>query len=271
MIISGILNEKTTGSPITILFKNKDIISKDYETIKYLPRPGHADMTGWQKYGGFNDFRGGGHFSGRLTAGLVSAGVIAKKILAPVKIEGDLLESGGKKDINKAIEIAIKKKDSIGALVECKTKGLPSGLGEPFFDSLESLISHMVFSIPGIKGIEFGAGFLSAAMYGSEYNDEILELSGKTKTNNSGGINGGISNGNELVYRVAVRPTASIGKVQRTINLKTGKKEEIAVKGRHDACIALRIPVILEAATAIVLADLMLLEGAISGITREEQ
>jgi len=209
-------------------------------------------MVAWQKYAGFNDYRGGGHFSGRLTVGIVAAGVIAKKILPSIKIESKIIETG------ENIEIAAKEGDSLGGIVECRTTGLPSGLGEPFFDSVESLLSHMVFSIPGIKGIEFGAGFACSKMKGSEYNDEILNLEGKTKTNNSGGINGGITNGNELVFRVAVRPAASIKKPLRTVNLKTGERVKISTEGRHDACIALRIPVILESVTSIVMADLKL-------------
>ncbi|MFH1227900.1 MAG: chorismate synthase [Planctomycetota bacterium] len=265
---SGVFNEKTTGAPILILFGNKDADSQQYQSLKHAPRPGHADFTAFKKFGGFNDYRGGGQFSGRLTAGLVAAGVIAKKVIDPVRIKAQIVETGGLTDINTAVESAVKNRDSIGGIVECKAKNLPVGLGEPFFDSVESLLSHAVFSIPGIKGLEFGAGFACGKMMGSKYNDEILEIGGKTKTNNSGGINGGITNGNELIFRVAVRPTASIPKIQKTINLKTGEPMKIAVSGRHDACIALRVPVILESITAVVIADLMLLEQKIHRVKR---
>jgi chorismate synthase len=258
-IKSGIFNGKTTGSPILITFENNDVNSKDYERIKDTPRPGHADMVALQKFDRFNDYRGGGHFSGRITVGLVAAGVIAKKLLENIQIEAEVIEAGGMEDIDRSLEKPLKEGDSIGAIVECRGKGIPPGLGEPFFDSLESLISHIVFSIPGIKGIEFGAGFNCSKMYGSEYNDEIINMEGKTKTNNSGGINGGISNGNELVFRVVVRPAASIKIPLKTVNIKTGEESEIFIKGRHDVCIALRVPVILEAVTAIVLTDLMVI------------
>lgn len=257
-IISGVFNGKTTGAPITVLFKNNNVISKDYSNLIDTPRPGHADFTAKIKYGGFNDYRGGGHFSGRLTLCLVAAGVIAKKICNTISIQASLIEAGGKSDIDKAIDEALAAKDSIGGIVECVAGNTPIGLGEPFFDSVESLISHIIFSIPAIKGIEFGSGFSAAKMKGSKHNDSISDQSGKTEQNNSGGINGGISNGNNLVFRVAVKPTSSIGIAQETFNFKSGQKEILEIKGRHDACIALRVPVVIEAATAIVLADLML-------------
>ncbi|MDO8553771.1 MAG: chorismate synthase [Candidatus Micrarchaeota archaeon] len=260
MIKSGVFDNKTTGAPILILFENKDVNSTSYEKIKNTPRPGHADFVAVQKFGGFNDYRGGGHFSGRLTVLLVAAGVIAKKLMKNIKIDAKLLEAGGMKNIESAIDEAIKTGDSIGGIVECKVSGLPVGLGEPFFDSAESLLSHAVFSIPAIKGIEFGAGFSSAKMHGSECNDEIVDTNGKTATNNAGGINGGITNGNELLFRVAVKPTSSIKIDKKTVDLKTGERVNLSVAGRHDACIALRVPVVLEAVTAIVLADLMLIE-----------
>ncbi len=272
-LASGIFNDHTTGAPILILFENKNADPAQYEKTKDTPRPGHADLVSREKFGGFNDYRGGGHFSGRLTAGLVAGGVLAKKILEPLKIriEAKLIGVGGvdasdvaparDSAIESEIDSVMKAGDSIGGVIECRVKGLPAGLGEPFFDSAESLISHMIFAIPGVKGIEFGAGFACARMRGSEFNDEILNKQGQTSTNNSGGINGGITNSNELVFRVAIRPTSSIAKPQRTVNLRTGKQIELTVSGRHDACIALRVPVVLEAATAIVLVDLMLLEG----------
>jgi chorismate synthase len=258
IIKSGVFNGKSTGAPICLEFENSGKNSEDYESGLF-PRPGHADFTSHIKYGGYADYRGGGHFSGRLTVGLVAAGVIAKKIINPVKIESEIIEIGGNRDFDKALDEAIQLKDSIGGIVECRAIGLPVGLGEPFFDSVESLISHIVFSIPAIKGIEFGSGFGSARMKGSENNDIILNKSGKTATNNAGGINGGITNGNDLVFRVAVKSTPSIGKEQSTIDLNTGKKASLQLAGRFDTCIALRVPVVLEAATAIVLADLKML------------
>ncbi|MCK5168614.1 MAG: chorismate synthase [Bacteroidales bacterium] len=261
IILSGVFNGYTTGAPILISFKNKNTKSEDYNDLVSFPRRGHADFTGKIKYGGFNDYRGGGHFSGRLTLGLVAAGVIAKKLINSVSIKAKLIEAGGEKDIEKAIDSAIKNEDSIGGIVECKAENISIGLGEPFFDSFESVLSHAVFSIPAIKGIEFGSGFKSAKMFGSEHNDSLIDAAGKTETNFAGGINGGISNGNPLVFRVAVKPTASISKTQNTFNLKSGKKEDLEIKGRHDVCIALRVPVVIEAVTAIVLSDLMLLEN----------
>ncbi len=260
-IISGIYNGFTTGSPITLLFENANTRSSDYD-FQEKPRPGHADFTAHKKYKGFEDPRGGGHFSGRLTVNLVAAGVIAKKVLENIEIEAVLLEAGGSKDVEKAVDEALKNGDSIGGLVECRVKGLPVGLGEPFFDSVESLISHAVFAIPAVKGIEFGSGFKAAAMKGSEHNDNFIDEKGTTETNYAAGINGGITNGNDIVFRVAVKPTSSISKPQETFNFKTGKREILQVKGRHDACIALRVPPVLEAVTAIVLADLMLLHQA---------
>ncbi len=258
-IISGVFNGKTTGAPITVVFRNENTRSKDYSQLKVVPRPGHADFVALKKYRGFNDYRGGGHFSGRLTLALVAAGVIAKKIISQVKIAAKLIEAGGQNNIEKAVDEALKKRESIGGIVTCSAKGIPIGWGEPFFDSIEAVISHLVFSIPAIKGIEFGSGFQAAKMTGSEHNDEIIDPEGRTKTNHAGGINGGISNGNELVFRVAVKPTSSISLPQETINLKTRQTEQLKIKGRHDACIALRVPVVLEAVTAIALADFKLI------------
>ena len=260
-LISGVFQGYTTGTPLTILFENSDTRSEDYDDFKEIPRPGHADFTSGKKYLGFNDTRGGGHFSGRITIGLVAAGVIARKIIDPVEVKAGLLEAGGEKKIKHAVKKAIAANDSIGGIVECKVSQMTVGLGEPFFDSLESLISHIVFAIPGIKGIEFGAGFGSARMRGSEHNDCFVSADGETGTNNAGGINGGISNGNPLVFRVAVKPTSSISKKQRTMNMTTGEMVDLGIKGRHDVCIALRIPVIIEAVTAIVLADLFLIHN----------
>lgn len=256
MIKSGLFNGKTTGAPILIAFENRDVKSGDYDEIRRLPRPGQADFTAFRKYGGYNDYRGGGHFSGRLTVGLVAAGVLGKAVISPVHVEARLIRVGGSEEITDTVRQATAEGDSVGGIVECRATGLPIGLGEPFFDSVESLISHMVFSIPGIKGIEFGAGFASASMRGSQCNDPILTAEGRTSTNNAGGINGGITNGNDLLFRVAVRPTATIARSQQTIDLETGEPAELRARGRHDACIALRMPVIVEATAAIVLADL---------------
>jgi chorismate synthase len=186
---------------------------------------------------------------------LVAAGVIAKKITSEIDISAKIIEVGGTKNIDKAIEKTIKSKDSIGGIIECTAKNMPIGLGEPFFNSVESQISSLAFSIPGIKAIEFGAGFATASMQGSEFNDLIIDENGKTETNNSGGINGGISNGNDLVFRVVVRPTASISLPQETFNFDNMQVETLEIKGRHDICIALRVPVIIEAITAIALTD----------------
>jgi len=424
---SGLFNNKTTGAPITILFENKNIRSGDYEKQRDVPRPGHADFVAHKKFAGFEDYRGSGHFSGRLTVALVAAGVIAKKMLGYAKtspqtplqrrgasedselpgyitntpdqwksvtefakenrkqpteseeklweqlrnrkihgckfrrqhpIEGyiadfvclekkvvvevdggyhdaeqqtkidefrtltlqkngyrlirfsneevlnkidwvldevkkiliaesispsplerepegevgiaitsSILEIGGEKDLDKGLQRAIDAKDSIGGLIECRVTGLPIGLGEPFFDSAESLLSHIVFAIPAVRGIEFGTGFAAAKMFGSEHNDAIEDMEGKTRTNHAGGIVGGLTNGNELVFRIAIKPTSSTPKEQVTLNWETGKVEAASVKGRHDLCIALRVPVILEAVTAIVLADLMMLEQKIPRIS----
>ncbi len=257
-IKSGVFKGKTTGAPILIEFENENTRSKDYSNLVKHPRPSHADFVAEKKYKGFQDYRGGGHFSGRITLGLVAAGVLAKKIVSDINISAKLIEVGGQKEIEKAVEQAIKNKNSIGGLIECTAQNMPIGLGEPFFNSIESQISHLAFSVPGIKAIEFGAGFSAAKMQGSEFNDMIINDKGTTKTNNSGGINGGISNGNNLIFRVAVRPTASISLPQETYNFETNTVEDLQIKGRHDVCIALRVPVIIEAITAIALADFSL-------------
>lgn len=259
---SGIFNGVTTGSPLTIIFRNTNTKSKDYLLFATIPRPGHADFVATKKYKGYNDHRGGGHFSGRLTLALVAAGILAKKIVDKMNIKAELIEAGGKPDIDKAIAEAIENNDSIGGLVECRVENVPVGLGEPFFDSVESVISHLAFSIPAIKGIEFGSGFSAARMTGSEHNDAIIDTNGETASNYAGGINGGISNGNELIFKVAVKPTSSISGKQRTINLETGEMTDLEVKGRHDLCIALRVPVVVESVTAIALADMLLVDNA---------
>jgi chorismate synthase len=430
---SGLFNGKTTGFPITILFENNNTRSEDYQKQRSIPRPGHADWVAHQKFGGYEDYRGGGHFSARLTTGLVAAGAIAKKLMLhltpgpspkergaeeslqfgyitntatewknlkdfarqnrqqqteaeeklwqivrnrqidgckfrrqhpiagfipdfvclekeliieidggyhneeeqrkydqartawleehqyhllrftneqvlnempnviknisaalskPVKhflqpesdsplrgrgvrgeveksgvtIEANVTEIAGEKDLEKGLQKAIDAKDSVGGLVECRVNGLPVGLGEPYFDSLESSLAHIVFSIPAVRGIEFGTGFAAAKMFGSEHNDAIENREGQTRTNHAGGIVGGISNGNELVFRIAIKPTSSTPKPQNSFNWDTGKTEDFSVKGRHDLCVALRAPVILEAATAVTLVDFLLLEQHIKRV-----
>lgn len=265
-IMSGVFNERTTGAPLMIMFDNTNTRSRDYSKLQHLPRPGHADFTAHKKFGGYQDYRGGGHFSGRLTLGLVAAGVLAKKIIDPVQVAGSILEVGGSSDIERAIDRALEEQDSIGGIVECRIGNVPVALGEPFFDSVEAVMSHLIFSIPAIKGIEFGSGFQASKMKGSEHNDNIVALDGTTETNHAGGINGGITNGNEIIFRVAVKPTSSTHQAQRTLNMQSGLMEELSIEGRHDTCIALRVPVVVEAAAAIVMADFMLLEQQVRRI-----
>src|SRR5882757_4395980 len=217
---SGIFNNRTTGAPITILFENKNVRSGDYEKQRAIPRPGHADFVAREKAGGFEDYRGSGHFSGRLTVALVAAGVIAKKLLSlasGIQVTSTILEIGGEKDLEKGLQKAIDNKDSIGGIIECGANGLPVGLGEPFFDSVESVLSHIVFAIPAVRGVEFGTGFAAARMFGSQHNDAIENMNGKTKTNHAGGIVGGLTNGNEMVFRIAIKPTSSTPKEQTTL------------------------------------------------------
>ena len=265
---TGLFNGVTTGAPIVIFFENTNTRSSDYEKQRATPRPGHADFVAGVKAGGFEDFRGGGHYSGRLTVALVAAGVVAKKIIAPLSVAATITEIAGEKDQERGLQKAIDQKDSVGGIVECRVSGLPAGLGEPFFDSMESQLAHIAFSIPAVKGVEFGAGFSATRMFGSEHNDAMIAADGKTGTNHAGGVVGGLTNGNELVFRVAVKPTSSTPKEQQTWNNETGQVESFAVRGRHDLCIALRVPVVLEAATAIVIADQLLLEQKIKRILK---
>lgn len=258
-LMSGTYNGFTTGAPMSVFFENTNTKSSDYENLRDIPRPGHSDFTARMKFKGFSDPRGGGHFSGRITLGLVAAGVVAKKIIQPVTISSQILELGGDTDIDRAIENITGTGDSIGGIIQCIATNMPKGLGEPFFGSVESTLSQLIFSIPAIKGIEFGSGFGAAKMRGSQHNDPFISIDGKTLTNNSSGINGGITNGNDIVFRIAVKPTSSISLPQQTINLKTGKMDTLLIEGRHDVCIALRVPVVVEAAAAIGLADLFLL------------
>lgn len=282
VIVSGVYEGHTTGAPLTILFSNTNTHSSDYSLFLDIPRPGHADFTAEIKYESCQDPRGGGHFSGRLTLPIVAAGVVGKMILEDStclddfqvtedSISARIIELGGiprpkrnnqpMPDVWKtALDEAIREGDSLGAVVECRVEGIDIGYGEPFWDSVESVISHAIFSIPGVRGIEFGDGFAAAAMKGSEHNDPIGP-DGIPMKNGSGGVNGGISNGAPIVFRVAFKPTSSIRKEQETWNFETGRMEKLVVPGRHDACFALRAPVVVEAMTAIALADLALIKN----------
>lgn len=257
-IISGVYDGHTTGAPLCIVFQNEDVRSQDYADFDAVPRPGHADYVAAVKWDWANDPRGGGHFSGRLTLPVVAAGVVAKKILEGMKFSAALVELGGSADSSEwesLIAAAAADGDSLGAVVECTVEDVPIGLGEPFWDSVESLLSHAIFSIPGVRGIEFGDGFRASAMRGSEHNDPFGP-EGPVK-NGSGGANGGITNGAPLKFRVAFKPTSSISKPQKTWNFATESMTTLSVKGRHDVCFARRTPVIVEAMAAIVLADLV--------------
>ena len=263
-ILSGVFNGYTTGAPILIKFDNENVNDSDYSNLVDHPRPGHCDYTANIKYNGFNDYRGGGAFSGRLTLGIVAAGVVAKKIVN-YNFESDIISlhnNYNKEEFANEIDKALKNGDSIGGKIQIVVKNVDKGLGEPFFDSVESNISHILYSIGAVKGVSFGIGFDGEKLYGSEFNDLIIDQNGKTSTNNNGGINGGITNGNDLVINVFVKPTASISKAQETYNFKENRIKELVIKGRHDACIALRAPVVLENAVAIALADLFLIKKA---------
>ena len=282
MIVSGVFEGHTTGAPLTITFKNTNTHSSDYELFAAMPRPGHADLTAALKWDDCQDPRGGGHFSGRLTLPVVAAGVVAKKMLAdatmlddtPVTaVQARIVEIAGRagNDVlgqlgndavyqvdqwQAVIDQAIKEGDSLGAIIECTVPDIDPGYGEPFWDSVESLIAHAVFAIPGVRGIEFGDGFSASRMKGSEHNDPIGP-DGRPTKNGAGGANGGITNGAPLTFRVAFKPTSSIRKAQQTFNFQTGEMDILEVPGRHDVCFALRAPVVVEAMTAIVLADLV--------------
>ncbi len=264
-IRSGIFNGMTTGAPVAISTGNRDKISSDYNDFQDIPRPGHADYVAGIKYSGYADLQGSGHFSGRITWGLVAAGVIAKKIIYPAEVSAKLISAGGTENVESALNKAIAAGDTVGGVIECTVRKIQKALGEPFFYSVESAISQIIFSIPAIKGIEFGSGFAAAAMTGSEHNDPFIDREGRTSTNHAGGINGGITNGNDVVFRIAVKPTSSTGVEQRTFNFKTEEMTTLQVRGRHDTCIALRMPVIVEAATAIAITDLLLVDRGIHG------
>ncbi len=261
-IVSGLYNGKTTGSPLTILFFNENTNPDEYIDLRVHPRPSHADFTAAAKYGGNNDYRGAGHFSGRVTIGLVAAGVIAKRILGEeIGFDTRLVEVGGESDSDKfaaLIADVAARHDSVGGVVRTEVRSLPVGLGEPFFDSVESVVAHLLFAVPGVKGVEFGSGFEGAKGLGSQNNDCFVDADGTTSTNNAGGVNGGITNGNPLVVRVAFKPTPTISAPQMTFDFAAGKMAELVIKGRHDICIALRAGVVVEAAVAIALADFKL-------------
>lgn len=277
MIVSGVYEGHTTGAPLTVAFRNGNTHSDDYELFSSVPRPGHADFTAAVKWDDCQDPRGSGHFSGRLTLPVVAAGVVAKKILQDATILDEspfsgvnarLIELGGiaachhdgdalPAKWSEAIDQAIREGDSLGAVVECVVPSVDPGYGEPFWDSVEAVVAHAVFSIPGVRGIEFGDGFRASGMKGSEHNDPIGE-DGRPIRNGAGGVNGGITNGAPLLFRVAFKPTSSIRKAQCTFNFDKGCMDVLEVPGRHDVCFALRAPVVVEAMTAIVLADLVL-------------
>ena len=274
-IVSGVFEGHTTGAPLTVTFKNMNTHSSDYSLFAAMPRPGHADLTAAFKWDDCQDPRGSGHFSGRLTLPIVAAGVVAKKILKDATmldetpcgaVDARIVELGGipgasemTPEWQEAIDQAIREGDSLGAVIECTVPDIDPGYGEPFWDSVEAMIAHAVFSIPGVRGIEFGDGFRAAAMKGSEHNDPIGPDARPVK-NGAGGVNGGISNGAPISFRVAFKPTSSIRKAQQTFNFQTGDMDTLEVPGRHDVCFALRAPVVVEAMTAIALADLVLLK-----------
>lgn len=260
-IVSGVFEGHTTGAPLTIVFRNKNTKSSDYELFSAIPRPGHADLTAALKWDDCQDPRGSGHFSGRLTLPVVAAGVVAKKILQDATMLDDTPFSGVEAQIVEMgdLDEAMNDGDSVGAVIECTVPDIDPGYGEPFWDSVESLIAHAVFAIPGVRGIEFGDGFMASKMRGSEHNDPIGP-DGRPTKNGAGGVNGGITNGAPIKFRVAFKPTSSIRKAQQTFNFVTGEMDTLQVPGRHDVCFALRAPVVVEAMTAIVLADLALVK-----------
>ena len=298
-ILSGVFKGYTTGAPICLLIWNRDIDSSEYEKMRFLPRPGHADYTAYMKYGGFNDFRGGGRFSGRITASFVAAGAIAKKLLHLTEIEllAHIIEIGGIKaepkeldeikenaDKNphrcadlkavekmiKAIKRAKEEGDSIGGVIEGIALNVPVGLGEPVFDTLDGELAKAFFAIPAVKGVEFGAGFSAARKRGSENNDPFTIRDDKlvTITNNAGGILGGISNGMPIVARVAIKPTSSIAKSQETVDIVNMKPASLVVKGRHDACIVPRAVIIVESMMAVTICDFAMRAGLIPRVIK---
>lgn len=288
-IVSGAINGKTTGTPLTILIENTNTKSEDYSELAQIARPSHADFTANEKYLGFQDIRGGGHFSGRITAPITAAGAILitslnkKGIYIATHIKSckniydrdfedyktdieylnnssfAVLDKDKAEQMKTLISEAKENGDSVGGVLETIIIGMPAGVGEPWFDTLESMLSHAMFSIPAVKGVEFGAGFDICNLYGSEANDEFYSADGKIKTytNNSGGINGGISNGMPIIFRCAIKPTATVFKKQRTINFVTGENTELIPKGRHDPCIVHRARVVADSMAAIAVADML--------------
>ena len=298
-ILSGVFNGYTTGMPLCLLIWNKDVNSSEYEKIRSLPRPGHADYTAFVKYGGFNDFRGGGRFSGRITATFVIAGAVARKLLDLVGIEvlAHTIEIGGIKaqikgvdelrknvetnplkcgdsqaaeEMIRVIEQAKGEGDSVGGIIEGLALNVPVGLGKPAFNTLEGDLSKALFAIPSVKGVEFGSGFSAARKRGSENNDPFTINDGKivTATNNAGGILGGISNGMPIVARVAIKPTSSIARSQGTVDLKKMRSTSLEVKGRHDACIVPRAVPVVESMMAVTLCDFAMRAGLISEVQK---
>jgi chorismate synthase len=302
-ILSGVFNGFTTGAPISMTVRNKEADSSDYEAIKDLPRPGHADYPARMKYGGFNDYRGGGRFSGRVTVALIMAGAVAKKLLSAfdvdilaytkaignVKMDKSLSPEEIRKRrykaavrcpdlacaeaMEEAIVNARKEGDSLGGIIECLAFNVPAGVGEPLFDALDADIAKILLAVPAVKGVEFGAGFKAAELRGSENNDAYLMQHGKvmTLTNNAGGILGGLSSGMPIIVRVAVKPTSSIAKEQRTVNLSKMEDTTIKVTGRHDPCVVPKAVPVVESAVAIILADHMIRTGLIPKVLKERK
>ncbi|MCD6510709.1 MAG: chorismate synthase [Thermoprotei archaeon] len=299
-ILSGVFRGYTTGAPLCMLVRNEDVRSHNYHEVRYRPRPGHADYTAYVKYGGYNDYRGGGIFSGRITVAMVMAGAIARKILAHfgIKIIAHTIEIGGIKarrpsmelieelasrspvgcadlkasaEMVKVIKEARRLGDSVGGVIEVIALNVPPGVGEPVFDTLEGDLAKAFFAIPGVKGVEFGAGFKAASMKGSEYNDQFIIRHGRiaTKSNNAGGIQGGISNGMPIICRIAFRPPSSIRRPQRTVDLRTLKETVLRLQGRFDPCIVPRALPIVKAMMAIVLTDHMIQAGMIPRVIKE--
>ncbi len=261
-ILSGVYQGRSTGQPILLLIENHDT-AEDGQDPGAVPRPGHADLVARQRYGGFADPRGGGAFSGRLTAALVAAGAVARQVIPELGISAVLLEAGGSREIDASVAQAQADGDSVGGLIECRITGVPTGWGEPLLDPLDARLAQLCLCIPGLRSFEIGAGHAMATMRGSQANDPILDLAGRTDGNLAGGVNGGLSNGNPIVFRVAARPTPSIALPQQSVDLRSGEATTIRSTGRHDACFALRLPPIVEAVAAIVLADFALLARAL--------
>jgi chorismate synthase len=287
--LCGLKDGCTCGAPLTAIIHNNNTRPKDYSQLKITPRPGHADFTAERKYRGFQDYSGGGHFSGRLTAPLCIAGGVLKQMLESKGITVDariaaiagildespftasvadkrfpVVDDAVGEEMRRAIQLARAEGDSVGGVIECVVRGLPAGIGEPMFDGLENQLARVVFAVPAVKGIEFGAGFSAAAMRGSEHNDPFFIQDGKlaTRGNNAGGILGGISDGMPLVFRAAIKPTPSIARSQESVNLNTMEPETLSISGRHDPCIVPRAVPVMEAAAALAIFDLILGESS---------